>query len=142
MQEQNYKNHSRYVPLYHFLTSGLILLGLGGSIVNMIKADPHTHYSAALLVIAFIIMIFLFWFARAFALRAQDRAIRAEENFRHYILTGNPLPKEIRMGQVIALRFASDEEFPELTKRAVEEKLSQKEIKQAVKNWRTDYNRA
>ncbi|HRX93963.1 MAG TPA: DUF6526 family protein [Chitinophagaceae bacterium] len=142
MQEQNYKNHSRYVPLYHFLTSGLILLGLGGSIVNLIKADPHTHYSAALLVIAFIIMIFLFWFARAFALRAQDRAIRAEENFRHYILTGNPLPKEIRMGQVIALRFASDEEFPELTKRAVEEKLSQKEIKQAVKNWRTDYNRA
>ncbi|HPG12477.1 MAG TPA: DUF6526 family protein, partial [Chitinophagaceae bacterium] len=126
----------------HFLTSGLILLGLGGSIVNLIKADPHTHYSAALLVIAFIIMIFLFWFARAFALRAQDRAIRAEENFRHYILTGNPLPKEIRMGQVIALRFASDEEFPELTKRAVEEKLSQKEIKQAVKNWRTDYNRA
>lgn len=142
MQEQNYKNHSRYVPLYHFVTLGLIVLGLGGSIVNLIKADSHTHYSAALLVIAFIIMVFLFWFARQFALRAQDRAIRAEENFRHYVLTGKPLPKETRMRQIIALRFASDEEFPELVKRAVEEKLSQKEIKQAVKNWRTDYNRA
>lgn len=141
MSEQNYKNHTRYVPLYHFVTSGLIFLGLGGSIVNLIKADAHAHYSAALLVIVFLILVFLFWYARAFALRAQDRAIRAEENFRHFILTGKSLDKQLRMGQIIALRFASDEEMPGLSKRAIEEKLSSKQIKEAIKNWRPDYSR-
>lgn len=141
MSEQNLNNHSRYVPLYHFLTGGLIFLGLGGSIVNLIKADPHTHYSAALLVTVFLVLVFIFWYARAFALKAQDRAIRAEENFRHFILTGKPLDKQLRTGQIIALRFASDEEMPGLAKRAVEEKLRSKQIKEAIKNWRPDHHR-
>ncbi|HMU45849.1 MAG TPA: DUF6526 family protein [Chitinophagaceae bacterium] len=141
MNEQNYKNHTRYVPLYHFVTGGLVFLGLGGSIVNLINADAHAHYSAALLVVVFLILVFLFWYARAFALRSQDRAIRAEENFRHFILTGKPLDKQLRMGQIIALRFASDEEMPQLAKQAVEEKLSSKQIKEAIENWRPDFNR-
>lgn len=141
MAEQNFKNHSRMVPLYHYVAGMLVILGLGGSIVNFIKADTHTHYSAALLLVAFFILVIIFWYARAFALRAQDRAIRAEENFRHFVLTGKPLDKQLRMGQIIALRFASDDEFPALAKKAVEEKLSQMEIKMAVKNWRADYNR-
>ena len=69
------------------------------------------------------------------------RAIRAEENFRHFVLTGKPFDKELRMGQIIALRFASDEEFVALAKRAVDEKMSQKQIKEAVQNWRADHNR-
>lgn len=129
------------VPLYHYVAGTLVFLGFGGSIVNFIKADAHTHYSAALLLVAFLVLVLIFWYARAFALRAQDRAIRAEENFRHFILTGKPLDKELRMGQIIALRFASDAEFPALAKKAVEEKLSQKQIKQAIQNWRADYNR-
>lgn len=129
------------VPLYHYVAGTLVLLGFGGSIVNFIKADAHTHYSAALLLVAFLVLVLIFWYARAFALRAQDRAIRAEENFRHFILTGKPLDKELRMGQIIALRFASDAELPALAKKAVEEKLSQKQIKQAIQNWRADYNR-
>ena len=88
-----------------------------------------------------VVLLLLWWYARAFALRAQDRAIRAEENFRHYILTGKPLDSRVRMGQVIALRFASDAEFPGLAKRAVEENLSQKQIKQAIQEWRADHNR-
>ena len=141
MTEQNFKNHTRLVPMYHYVAGMLVILGFGGSIVNLFHADAHTHYSAALLVVVFIVLILLFWYARAFALRAQDRAIRAEENFRHFILTGKPFDKELRMGQIIALRFASDEEFPILTKKAVEEKLSQKQIKQAIQNWRGDYHR-
>lgn len=141
MATQNAKNHSRYVPLYHFIAGFLVIAIFGGAIVNFIHADAHTHYSAALILCISVVLIILFWYARAFALRAQDRAIRAEENFRHFILTGKPLPKELRMGQIIALRFASDDEFPSLAQQAVAEKLSQKQIKLAIKIWKPDYNR-
>jgi hypothetical protein len=83
----------------------------------------------------------LFWFARVFALKAQDRAIRAEENFRHYILTGKPLPAQLRLGQIIALRFASDAEFPALVQKAVAEKLRSNDIKKMIVNWRADHHR-
>ncbi len=141
MQEQNYKNHGRFVPLYHYVAGMLVILGFGGSIVNLLHADKHTHYSAALLVVVFFVLIIIFWYARAFALRAHDKAIRAEENFRYYILTGKPFPKELRMGQIIALRFASDEEMPALAQRAITENLSAKQIKQEIKNWKADNNR-
>jgi Na+/melibiose symporter-like transporter len=141
MSEQNYKNHIRLIPVWHYITAPLLLALLIGSIVNLVHADAHTHYSAALIVLIAVILIIIYWYARLFALRAQDRAIRAEENFRHYILTGKPFDKQLRLGQIIALRFASDEEMPALAKRAVEEKLSQKQIKQAIQNWRADFNR-
>lgn len=141
MAEQNFKNHTRLVPGFHGVTFLLIVTGLVGSIVNLIHADAATHYSAALLVVVFLAVLGVAWYARVFALKAQDRAIRAEENFRHFILTGKPLDKQLRMGQIIGLRFASDEELPALAKRAVEEKLSQKDIKQAIQNWRADYYR-
>ena len=141
MAEQNFKNHSRLVPGFHGVTFLLILTGLIGSVVNLMHADAATHYSAALLVVVFLAVLGVAWYARVFALKAQDRAIRAEENFRHFILTGKPLDKQLRIGQIIGLRFASDEEMPALAKRAVEEKLSQKDIKQAIQNWRADYYR-
>ncbi len=141
MQEQNFKNHIRLVANYHGVAFLLILAGLVGSIINLLHSDASSHYSAALLVVVFLVLSLLFWYARAFALRAQDRAIRAEENFRYFILTGKPLDKQLRMGQIIALRFASDEEMPALAKRAVDEKMSQKEIKMAIRNWRADHHR-
>lgn len=141
MAEQNFKNHSRLVPGFHGVTFLLIVAGLIGSVVNLFHADAATHYSAALLVVVFLAVLGVAWYARVFALKAQDRAIRAEENFRHFILTGKPLDKQLRLNQIIALRFASDEEFPALAKKAVEEKLSQKQIKQAVQHWRADYHR-
>ena len=142
MKEQNFKNHARFIPLYHFIAGILVIAIFGGSIVNLIHADAHTHYSAALLVAVSFVLIILFWYARAFALRAQDRAIRAEENFRHYILTGKPLDSRLKMRQIIGLRFASDAEFPELAKKAVAENISEMEIKKQVKNWKADHDRA
>ena len=141
MSDQNFKNHTRFVPLYHYIAGCLVIAIFGGSIVNLINADAHTHYSAALLVCVAFVLLVLFWYARAFALRAQDRAIRAEENFRHFILTGKPFDSKLRMEQIIALRFAGDAEMPALAKKAVEENLSQKQIKEAIQNWRADYNR-
>ena len=142
MSEQNFKKHSRYIPLWHFIIPLIMLSLLIGSIINLVQSGHSNRYSASLIVVIAVLFIGFYWYTRWFALRAQDRAIRAEENFRHFILTGKPLDARLRMGQIIALRFASDEEMPALAKRAVEEKMLQKEIKQAIKNWKPDYNRA
>lgn len=142
MSTQTYKNHSRYVFLWHFVTGGLILAVLTGSIVNLYHSSADNLYSASLLVAISLILVSVFAFARSFALRVQDRAIRAEESLRHFILTGKPLDKQLRMGQVIALRFASDEEMPVLAAKAVSEKLHSSQIKQLIQHWRPDYYRA
>ena len=76
-----------------------------------------------------------------FPLRAQDRAIRAEERLRYFILTQKTLPENLRISQIIALRFADDAEFPGLVDRAVKEGMSAKEIKAAIQNWKGDYYR-
>ncbi len=138
---QHYSNHTRYVPLWHFFTSIIILAILGGSVVNLLHADAATHYSAALLLLVAIVLVMLFVYARLFALKAQDRAIRAEENLRHFVLTGKLLDKKLRTSQVIALRFASDEEFVALAQKAATENMPPKQIKQAVKQWKADYHR-
>ena len=142
MNEQNYKNHSRYTIQWHFVTGGAVIAVLGGSIVNLINSSKENLYSASLLVAVAFILISIFWYSRQFALRAQDRAIRAEENFRHYLLTGKPLDNRISMGQIIALRFAADEEFPLLVQKAIAENLKSNEIKKIIVNWRSDHHRA
>ncbi|WP_395810240.1 DUF6526 family protein [Daejeonella sp.] len=139
---QNYKNHARLVKGYHGILSLLILAGLIGSIFNLCKAwNNESFYSASLITLLFVCCIMLFWYTRSFPLRAQDRAIRSEENFRHFILTGKPLASELKIGQIIALRFASDEEYQKLVQRAITEKMDSKSIKLAIQNWKPDYYR-
>ena len=141
MQNQNLKNHSRFVPLYHYVTFALLLLVLIGSIVNLCNSAKENLYSASLLVVLTFATILVTFFARSFALKAQDRAIRAEENFRHYIATGQQLDNRLTMSQIIALRFASDNEFVALVKKAANESMSAKDIKTSIQNWKGDYNR-
>lgn len=142
MQTQNFKNHSQYVPGFHFITLTLLLLVIIGSVVNLINSVPQNIYSASLLVVLSIATFLLAFFARGFALKAQDRAIRAEENFRHYIATGQQLDSRLKPSQIIALRFAGDDEFVALANKAATENMSAKEIKMAIKNWKGDYYRA
>ena len=120
MSEQNFSNHARMHPLFHYITAPLVFLGLIGSLVNLAKSDASSHYSAALLVIVFLILLFIGAMVRTYALKAQDRAIRAEESLRHFVLTGKPLDSRLRTGQIVALRFASDAEFPALAAKAAE----------------------
>jgi hypothetical protein len=143
MEAQNCANHRRFVLMYHGVLFALILLSLIGSCVNLAKSwGDHTRlYSAALLVVVFVCLALIFVFARSFALRAQDRAIRAEENLRHFVLTGKLLDSRLTTRQVIGLRFAGDDEFAMLAKRAADENLSEDDIKKAVKNWRPDHYR-
>jgi hypothetical protein len=76
--------------------------------------------------------------SRGFAIKAQDRAIRAEENLRYLAMTGKLLDVRLTLSQVIALRFASDDEFVALAQRAANENLSNDAIKKEIKNWRAD----
>jgi hypothetical protein len=142
MQTQNYRNHKRFLFLFHGLTLLGILALLIGSIINLLHAAKDNLYSASLLVLVAVILFSLFVYIRQFPLRVQDRAIRAEENLRHFILTGKPLDKQLGIRQIIALRYASDEEFVRLAKRAVDEALNNEEIKKEIRNWRPDHCRA
>ncbi len=138
MKNQNYANHSRYVLGYHVLGLLGILVLFIGSIVNLIHATAENLYDASLIALGVVFLGLIAVYTRTFALRAQDRAICAEEKFRYYLLTQKSLPKEITVRQLIGLRFASDEEFPELVSKAVQNNLSEKEIKKAIKNWKGD----
>jgi hypothetical protein len=142
MSEQNFKTHGRYIFTWHILTGFAVIAVIIGSIVNLIASAKDNLFSAILLVVISFILGSIFWYSRAFALRAQDRAIRAEENFRHFILTGKPFNNNLRMRQIIALRFAGDDEMPALAQRAVQENLGSRQIKESIKNWRADHNRA
>ena len=141
MKEQNFNNHSQMVPGFHYLTFGGIIALLGGSINYLLKSSAENKYLAALLVLTSVVFILIAWFTRIFALKAQDRAIRAEENLRHFVLTGKLLPSSLSVGQVVALRFAPDAEFPALVEKAATGNLSQKEIKQSIQNWKADFYR-
>ncbi len=143
MEEQSYKNHAKIVPLYHFFLFGILVLTLIGSFVNLWHSlhDESRLYNAALISVLSFASIFIFFFARIFPLKAQDRAIRAEERLRHFVLTGKPLDSRLTMQQIIGLRFASDSEFPELAKRAAEAGMPADEIKKAIQNWRADHDR-
>jgi hypothetical protein len=143
MNEQNIRNHRRISPIYHQVLSLLTLIiavacltrffaGLG----NGESVLTELLYLAAALWVAIV-----FWLVRANSLRVQDRVIRAEENLRHFALTGKPLDAKLILSQIIALRFASDEEFPALCARAAAEGLSPGAIKQAVQHWRADHHR-
>jgi Family of unknown function (DUF6526) len=140
MAPQTYANHRQFVPLYHVVLLGVLALTLIGSLVNLYESlgDHQRLYSAALIVVLTAAMLMLSIFCRVFALKAQDRAIRAEENLRHFVLTGKLLPAGLVTLQVVALRFASDGEFPALAERAAKEGLKPDDIKRAVQNWRAD----
>ena len=137
---QNYQNHRQYVLPFHVVLLGILLLTFIGSCVNLYKSwgDHSRIYSASLITVLTLCVMFLALFARMFALKAQDRAIRAEEQLRHYVLTGRLLDPRVTVRQVIGLRFAPDDEFVALARRAADEGLSEDEIKRAVKSWRAD----
>jgi hypothetical protein len=143
MKEQNFANHSRIVPAFHFGILIPVLLLIVCSCKSL-----YNHYNAGLglmlpsMALLGSVMLFLIaFFSRGFALKAQDRAIRAEENLRYFAITGKLLDSKLTLRQIIALRFAPNNEFVDLAHLAIEKNLSPKEIKQSIKNWRGDYER-
>ncbi len=78
---------------------------------------------------------------RKYSTKLQDRIIRQEENFRHYVTTGKTINPALTMPQIVALRFASDNEYLELSEKAIAENLTNKQIKALIKNRRADHDR-
>jgi hypothetical protein len=145
VEEQSYAKHAKFVPLYHFVLLAVIVVVFIGSLVNLYRRfagpNPVGRMSAELIVLMAVALILLFIFARTFPLKAQDRAIRAEENLRHFALTGKLLDPRLTVKQIVGLRFASDAEFPELARKAADQSMSLDDIKKSVKNWRPDHDR-
>lgn len=144
MAEQNFANHTCYVPLYHGVTLGILVLNLGYSIYKLAKTSLSFEAIVGLLLAVALILIF--FHARLFALTVQDRVIRIEMRLRmERVLPGELKSRigEFNVAQLVSLRFASDAELPELARRVLEEKLTGgKAIKQLVKNWQADTLRA
>ncbi|WP_428329265.1 DUF6526 family protein [Mucilaginibacter sp.] len=140
MNVQNYNHHSRYVTGYHFVLSAFLIIGTICAFVN-IWLQYAAHYdmlNSILIAVLFICGVMSFYYLRQFPISAQNRAIRAEESLRHFILTHKPFDSRITMQHIIALRFAPDDEFVVLADRAAKEGLSPDEIKKEIKNWRAD----
>ena len=145
MGTQNYKTHRQYIPMYHFVLLSLIIACLALSLYQLYEAIfiiKHGRLMAVMLFLLSDIALAMFFFHRSFSLRAQDRAIRAEENLRHFALTGRLLDKRLKTGQIVALRFADDTEFLILAEKAANEKMKPDEIKRAIINWKADHYRA
>lgn len=141
MEEQSYRNHRMFVPGFHFLTFGLLLVNLVWAVWRLFRgALPLADRGMAVLVA--VALLLLFYYVRMFPLRAQDRVIRLEERLRLAKLLPPDLAArvdELSPSQVIALRFASDEEVPELTRQVLTGNLrGREEIKKLIRQWRAD----
>ena len=138
---QNYKNHAKFVPVFHYIALPLLLINFLAALFRLTQDINFYALNDLGLAVALIIVAV---FTRLFALKAQDRVIRLEEQLRIQALLPDALKTDagrLTMGQIVALRFASDEELAELTQDALDHNTSPNALKQAVKNWRPDYNR-
>jgi hypothetical protein len=139
---QTYANHARYVFLYHAIAFPIFVLNLGWAIREAVRTPSFDEILDVLVAVA---LVLLFFYARLFALTAQDRVIRLEERARLARLLPpdlHPRIEEFTRGQLVALRFASDAELPDLARRVLTEGIrDQKAIKQAIRDWRPDHLR-
>jgi hypothetical protein len=143
---QTFANHARLDPLFHFFVLPIFGLGLIFALIHFFahitEGDWHDHFHAFLLILFALALLTAVFKIRLYANKLQDRIIRLEERLRLTQLLQEPLRSripELTEDQLIGLRFASDAEVANLTERTLHEKLSRKQIKQAIQNWRPDY---
>ena len=141
-KKQNFLNHTHYVPLYHYLTFTVMAVLIVGASYNLFTGKQESSLINFLFLLLVLTVISVSFHNRSFALKVQDRAIRAEENLRYFILTGKRIDQNITIYQLIALRFAEDDEFIKLVEETIKGNLTPRQIKKRIINWRPDYYRA
>jgi hypothetical protein len=143
MAEQNFSNHVRWVPGFHYFVMPVIALNFGWSIYRWKVAGFSLDAFISVLTAAVLMLMF---YARLFALKVQDRVIRLEERMRlEKLLPDDLKPRipEFTSGQLVAMRFAGDAELPALARKVLTGNIKEgKAIKQMVQNWRPDFLRA
>ena len=143
-QQQNYSNHGRFFPPFHFVAAPILLANLIWSFFRL-RHDHYSAYSIFQVFVAFALVVTLL-VARLMALKVQDRVIRLEERLRYQRLFPADLQARIddfTVNQFVSLRFAADAELPALARKVLDEKIDdRKAIKQLIKVWRPDYLRA
>lgn len=139
---QSYASHTRWHPLFHFFLVPVMVINFIWSIVLCYRYPGWTQCWWVVVSVGLLVMMFL---VRTNALRVQDRLIRLEEQLRCQRILPADLAQQtggLRVGQYIALRFASDEELEGLVTEIVAGRLTKPaDIKRAIKNWRADYFR-
>lgn len=141
--KQSLKNHTRWYVPHHFVYYPILLLLIGYAIYNAV-----TSAETGIWIMISVILVFLFWLAfmlrQHYALTLQDRLAKTELRYRYFSLTGQRLEQfesSLSHTQLLALRFASDEELAALVKRSVDENLTPAKIKKSIVNWKGDYER-
>lgn len=134
------KGFMRFDWIYHFVTLplGLILLVWSGVYCVRVWQDDDALTVPLLLFVLIVCLLFAVTRIRIYATKNQDRTVRVEEQFRYFRLTGDNLNPALSLAQIIALRYAGDDEFPALCQRSVKENLKPEDIRSAIKNWRED----
>ncbi|OOG72330.1 DUF6526 family protein [Algoriphagus sp. A40] len=144
MKNQNYQNHSRIYPFHHLIITPLCLIFLGWTIYRIDYSTQEGIFTGVYMLLGALILALLPLLARIYALKTQNRIILMEMRQRYFHLTGSsfyPKENQLKLGQIIALRFASDVELIDLIEKAIKQRLNPKEIKLQVKNWQGDYRR-
>jgi len=140
---QNFQNHSKYVPVFHFFVLPVMIFNFVWAIVRVVRAPSGGSVEAMVVALA---LVLLALYARMFALAVQDRLIRLEMQLRMQgVLPVNLRPRipEFTVNQLVALRFASDAELPELAGKVLGENINdRKAIKSMIQNWQADDVRA
>lgn len=140
---QNFKNHAKFAPAFHFFVAPVFLLNIVWSIVRVVRSFSFGTIVFLLVAIALFLLAFT---ARTFALTVQDRVIRLEMRLRmQEVLPPDLAPRipEFTVSQLVALRFASDAELPDLARKVLQENLTEREaIKAMIRNWQPDHLRA
>ncbi len=145
-QKQTLANHVRYDPPYHFFLVPVFLINVIVVAYYLIRSIVQGRVSllGAWLFVLSLALLIIVGRLRYYATRLQDRIIRLEERLRLGAVVQEPLRSrigELSDGQLVGLRFASDQELSGLVQRALDEKLDRRQIKKAITDWRPDYSR-
>jgi len=140
---QTFENHARILPAYHFVAFPLFAINVFFTLYRAVTAFSWANLVAFGVAVA---LVLLFFIARVMALTVQDRVIRLEETMRmRALLPADLQPRigEFTVKQLVALRFASDAELPELARTVLDGGIQdQKAIKKMIRAWRADFQRA
>lgn len=147
MAEQSFRTHRRFVPPFHFVAIPILVIHFLWACYRLFVGLPYEPLFDRLLdMLVALALVAAFFYGRVFVLTVQDRVIRLEERLRlERLLPDDLRPRipELTRGQLVALRFAHDEELPALTRQVLDQRIhEQNEIKKQIRQWRADHLRA